>query len=66
MEQVKGTAELQERIIAAYQETRSDPDLAEQFLMAPAGTTSTSTFYEHYLDGLHSSHLESGTLFNFG
>lgn len=60
LEQVKGTAEIQERIIAAYQETRSDPDLAEQLLMTPAGTTSTSTIYEHYLDGLHSGHLDPG------
>lgn len=62
MEQVKGTAETQERIITSYRETRSDPDLAEQLLMAVGvgGTTSTSTIYENYLDGLHGSNLESG------
>lgn len=68
VEQVKGTPELQERIISSYQEARSDPDLAEQLLMAAigggssvsgvgsggiGGTTSTSTIYENYLDGLH-------------
>ena len=70
MEQVKGTPELQQRIISSYQEARSDPDLAEQLLMAVVGggsistsssgggggiggTTSTSTIYENYLDGLH-------------
>lgn len=62
MEQIKGTAENQERIIAAYRDTRSDPDLAEQLLMAVGvgGTTSTSTIYENYLDGLHGSNLETG------
>lgn len=62
MEQIKGTAENQERIISSYRETRSDPELAEQFLMAVGvgGTTSTSTIYENYLDGLHGSNLETG------
>ena len=62
MEQVKGAAETQERIITAYRETRSDPELAEQLLMTVgvAGTTSTSTIYENYLDGLHSSNLDPG------
>lgn len=62
VEQVKGTAENQERIITAYRETRSDPDLAEQLLMTVGvgGTTSTSTIYENYLDGLHSSNLDPG------
>ncbi|XP_045033747.1 ABC transporter G family member 21 isoform X1 [Daphnia magna] len=60
LEQVKGTAETQGRIITAYRETRSDPDLAEQLLMAVGvgGTTSTSTIYENYLDGLHASNLD--------
>ncbi|KAI9552124.1 ABC protein [Daphnia sinensis] len=60
LEQVKGTAETQGRIITAYRETRSDPDLAEQLLMAVGvgGTTSTSTIYENYLDGLHVSNLD--------
>ena len=69
MEQVKGSAEIQERIITSYREARSDPDLAEQILMSTTsliigteadgvgGTTSTSTIYENYLDGLH---VESG------
>lgn len=62
MEQVKGTPETQGRIITAYRETRSDPDLAEQLLMAVGvgGTTSTSTIYENYLDGLHVSNLDPG------
>lgn len=71
MEQVKGTPELQERIIASYREARSDRELAEQLLMSVVcdgggetaggtggGTTSTSTIYENYLDGLH---VEAGT-----
>ena len=69
VEQVKGSAEIQERIITSYREARSDPDLAEQILMSTTsliigteadgvgGTTSTSTIYENYLDGLH---VESG------
>ena len=62
VEQVKGTAETQERIITSYRETRSDPDLAEQLLMTVGvgGTTSTSTIYENYLDGLHGSNLDPG------
>ena len=62
VEQVKGTVEIQERIIASYKEARSDPELAEQILMAVSvgGTTSTSTIYENYLDGLHSNNLETG------
>ena len=62
VEQVKGTPETQERIITSYRETRSDPDLAEQLLMAVGvgGTTSTSTIYENYLDGLHGSNLDAG------
>jgi len=62
VEQVKGTAETQERIITSYRETRSDPDLAEQLLMTVGvgGTTSTSTIYENYLDGLHGSNLVPG------
>jgi len=62
VEQVKGTVEIQERIIASYKEARSDPELAEQILMAVSvgGTTSTSTIYENYLDGLHGNNLEAG------
>ncbi|EFX68572.1 ABC transporter G family member 21-like isoform X2 [Daphnia pulex] len=64
LEQVKGTAENQERIITSYRETRSDPDLAEQLLMTVGvgGTTSTSTIYENYLDGLHGSNLDPAQL----
>ena len=63
MEQVKGTVEVQERIIASYKEARGDPELAEQLLMAVSvgGTTSTSTIYENYLDGLQTgNNLEAG------
>lgn len=60
MEQVKGTPEVQDRIITSYRETRSDPDLAAQLLSVQTGMTSTCTLYENYMDGFHTTNLESG------
>jgi len=62
MEQVKGTPEVQDRIITSYRETRSDPDLAAQLLSVQTGMTSTCTLYENYMEGFHTTSLESGQL----
>ena len=60
VEQIKGSAQTQERIINAYRETRGDLELATKLSLGNDGMTSTSTLYENYLDGFHSNHLESG------